>query len=65
LATKVASIAQPNFLVMIRGPHREVDESFWPASPDVAAQNVKLRDAVRGLVAQSLDATLPDLKLTE
>jgi hypothetical protein len=65
LTRKAASIGQPTFLAMIRGPHREVDESFWPVSPDVAAQNVKLRDAIRELVAQSLDATLPELKLTE
>jgi hypothetical protein len=65
LTRKAASIGQPTFLAMIHGPHREVDESFWPVSPDVAAQNVKLRDAIRELVAQSLDATLPELKLTE
>jgi hypothetical protein len=65
LTRKVASIGQATFLAMIHGPHREVDESFWPISPDVAAQNVKLRDANRELVAQSLDATLPELKLTE
>jgi hypothetical protein len=65
LTHKAASIGQPTFLAMIHGPHREVDESFWPVSPDVAAQNVKLRDAIRELVAQSLDATLPELKLTE
>jgi len=65
LIRKTASIGQPTFLAMIRGPHREVDESFWPVSPDVAAQNVKLRDAIRELVAQSLDATLPELQLTD
>jgi hypothetical protein len=65
LTRKAASIGQPTFLAMIHGPNREVDESFWPVSPDLAAQNVKLRDAIRELVAQSLDATLPELKLTE
>lgn len=65
LTRKAASIGQPTFLAMIHGPHREVDESFWPVSPDVAAQNVRLRDAIRELVSQSLDATLPELKLTE
>jgi len=64
LTRKEASIGQPIFST-IRGPHREVDESFWPVSPDVAAQSVKLRDAIRELVGQSLDATLPELKLTE
>ena len=65
LTRKMASIGQSTLLAMIHGPHREVDESFWPVSPDVAAQNVKLRDAIRELVAQSLDATLAELKLTE
>jgi len=32
LTRKEASIGQPTFS-MIRGPHREVDESFWPVSP--------------------------------
>jgi hypothetical protein len=65
LTRKVASIEQSTFLDMIRGSHREVDESFWPASPEAAAQNIKLREAIRELVAQSIDATLPELQLTE
>jgi hypothetical protein len=65
LTRKVASIGQPTLLAMIHGPHREVDESFWPDSPEAIAQNVKLRDAIRELVAQSIDATLPELQLTE
>jgi hypothetical protein len=53
------------FLQWIHGPHRQVDESFWPGSPDRAAQDAKLREAIRELVAQGLDATLPELHLTE
>jgi hypothetical protein len=50
---------------MIRGPHREVDESFWPVSPNAAAQSVKLREAIRELVSQGMEATLTELPLTE
>jgi hypothetical protein len=49
----------------IRGPHRQVDESFWPEFPGNAAQNARLREAIRDLVSQGMDATLPELPLTE
>ncbi len=49
----------------IRGPHRRVDESFWPKSPGDTAQNGRLREAIRELVSQGMDATLPELPLTE
>jgi hypothetical protein len=48
----------------VRGPHREVDKSFWP-NPAGVAQNAMLREAMRDLVARSLDATLPELKLMD
>jgi hypothetical protein len=64
LTRKMASLGQPNFLATIGGPHREVDRSFWPESLDVA-QNAKLRDAIRELVGQTMDTTLPELKLIE
>jgi hypothetical protein len=60
---KFATTGESNFMAMISGPHREVDESFWPVPPPIAAQNAKLRDAVRDMIGQSLDATLPDLPL--
>jgi hypothetical protein len=63
LKRKMASTGQSTFMAMIGGPHREVDESFWPESPNAAVQNAKLREATRELVAQSLDATLPELPL--
>jgi hypothetical protein len=61
---KTASIGQPTLLALIRGPHREVDRSFWPDSSDVA-QNAKLQQAIRELVGQSMDLTLPEMQLTE
>jgi hypothetical protein len=60
---KFATTGESTFMAMIGGPHREVDQSFWPVPPDAAAQNAKLRDAVQGLIGQSLDATLPELPL--
>jgi hypothetical protein len=63
LKRKFATTGESTFMAMIGGPHREVDQSFWPVPPDAAAQNAKLRDAVRDLIGQSLDATLPELPL--
>jgi hypothetical protein len=48
-----------------RSPYRQVDESFWPESPRNAAQNAGLREAIRELVSQGMDATLAELPLTE
>jgi hypothetical protein len=55
-----ASIGQTTFLAIIKGPHRQVDPSWWPAS-DQAAQNARLRDATLVLVEQSLAMTVPQL----
>lgn len=55
-----ASIGQSTFLATIKGPHRQVDQSWWPSSPQ-AVHNEKLKDATRALVEQSLAVTLPDL----
>jgi hypothetical protein len=63
LKRKFATTGESTFMAMIGGPHREVDQSFWPVPPDAAAQNAKLREAVRDLIGQSLDATLPELPL--
>jgi hypothetical protein len=43
----------------IGGPVRAVDQSWWPQSD--AAQSTKLRDAIRSLVEQALDATMPEV----
>jgi hypothetical protein len=53
------------FTQWIRGPHRELDNSIWPEAPDSAPQNTKLREAIRDLVSQGMDATLAELPLTE
>jgi hypothetical protein len=63
LKRKFATTGESTLMAMIGGPHREVDQSFWPVPPESAAQNAKLRDAVRDLIGQSLDATLPELPL--
>lgn len=60
LRRQAASIGQPTFLKTIKGPHREVDQSWWPASAQ-AAQNEKLKAATRTLVEQSLAMTVPNL----
>jgi len=43
----------------IGGPVHAVDRSWWPQSD--AAQSTKLRDAIRSLVEQALDATMPEI----
>jgi hypothetical protein len=45
----------------IPGPHREVDKSWWPATPQAAAQDARMRDAIRALVEQSLAVTVPEM----
>jgi len=56
---------ESTLLQPFRGPHRQVDESFWPQSPSNAAQNARLREAIREPVGQGVDATLPELPLME
>jgi hypothetical protein len=65
LKQKAAPSGESIFLEAIHGPHRLVDKSFWPESPDRAAQDAKLREAIRELVAQGMDAALPELQLAE
>ncbi len=43
----------------IKGPFRTVDQSWWPQSNP--AQSTKLRDGIRQLVSQGLDATMPQI----
>jgi hypothetical protein len=43
----------------IGGPVRAVDRSWWPQSD--AAQSTMLRDAIRSLVEQALDVTMPEI----
>jgi hypothetical protein len=62
---KQATAPSGGFLEGIRGPHRLVDKSLWPESPNNTAQDAKLREAIRDLVAQGMDATLPELPLVQ
>ena len=39
---------------------RAVEGAEFPASPDAAAKNTKLRDAARALLAERLDRILPE-----
>jgi hypothetical protein len=52
------------FMETIHGPHRKLDESAWPDPPANAVQNAKLRETIRELVAQGMDAALAELPLT-
>lgn len=52
------------FMQTIHGPHRKLDEQAWPDPPASAAQSAKLRETIRELVSQGMDATLAELPLT-
>src|SRR5215471_15521141 len=56
---KAAPSGESILLEATHGPHRLVDKSFWPDSPDKAAQDARLREAIRELVGQGMDATVP------
>ena len=58
------SVGQSTFMATIKGPHREVDESWWPGSGQVA-QNERIKAATRSLVEQSIAMTLPKLVQTD
>jgi hypothetical protein len=45
----------------IRGPHRPVDKSWWPATAQAAAQDARMKDAIRTLVERSLATTVPEM----
>jgi hypothetical protein len=45
--------------INIHGPFRAVDRSWWPQSD--AGQSSKLRDGIRLLISQGLDATMPEI----
>jgi hypothetical protein len=44
----------------INGPHRTLDSSWWPATPQ-AVHSDKLKSATRALVEQSVAATIPQV----
>jgi hypothetical protein len=49
----------------IRGPNRKVEDSWMPAAPSAAAQDTRLRDAVKELVEQGMAQALPRVFATE
>jgi hypothetical protein len=51
------------FLDTFHGPHRELDEQAWPDPPAAATQSARLRETIRELVAQGMDAALAELPL--
>lgn len=60
LGWKPATLGQPTFMAMIRGPNREVEASLWPQT-DRVESDVRLRNAVRELIEQGISATLPEV----
>jgi hypothetical protein len=64
LGWKPATIGQNTFMAMIKGPHREVDVSWWPEKAKVEA-DVRLKSAMRELVEQALTTTLPEVLALE
>ena len=47
--------------VVIRGPNRHVDKSWWPASSAQVVQDTKLKQATMELVEKSVTAMIADL----
>jgi hypothetical protein len=56
------SLVDPLRTTALRGPHRQVDQSWWPTSLD-AASNQRLKGAVVQLIDASLANTLQQLEL--
>ena len=54
-----ASMGQPTFMMTIKGPHKQVDSSWWPSGQP--ASDARLKDATRKLVEQSITMTIPSL----
>jgi hypothetical protein len=57
------ALVDPLRSTVMRGPHRQVDQSWWPTAPTAAA-NQRLKGAVLELIDQSLPNTLQQLQLT-
>lgn len=60
LGWKQATVGQTRFLATIKGPHREIDASWWPPSSDKVAGDARLKGAVFELVQQAIATTLPE-----
>lgn len=61
LARKWTYDWQKSFIAGISAPHRQVDKSWWPASPAQVAQDMKLKQATMELVEKSVTAMIADL----
>lgn len=46
---------------IINGPNRQVDKTWWPASPAHVAQDIKLKQAMVELLDQSVATMLAEL----
>jgi len=57
--------AQSAFFLVIRGPNREVDKSWWPEQPQSVARDTRIKDATLALVDQSMSATVAELLLKD
>jgi hypothetical protein len=55
---KTATMGQPTFMQMLKGPHRDLDPS-WRAEPSAIAADKRYKDAVREIVEESLKQSLP------
>lgn len=53
-----------SFTATIRGPHRKVDKSWWPA-PGQVAHNAKLKQATLELVGESITPAVAELFATQ
>jgi hypothetical protein len=56
------ALVDPLRSTALRGPHKQVDESWWPTARD-AASNQRLKGAIVELIDQSLPNTLQQLQL--
>ena len=54
-------VNQNSGLVGIYGASRQVEKSWWPASPQAVAQNAQLRNATHALIEQALTVTLRNM----
>jgi hypothetical protein len=64
LGWKPATTGQATFMAMIKGPHREVEMSWWPEKAKVEADG-RLKTAMRELIEQALTTTLPEVLTLE
>ena len=60
LAHQRARSGEMPFMAVIHGPHRKLDQSWWPA-PGQLAQNAKLKQATFELVDQSMTPVIAEL----